>query len=416
MTASARGGIFYGWWMVGACLLVATLAWTLGVFGVSAYLYAITRLQGWSIGVVSSAITMFYLTSACLSMPVGSLIGRKGPRAVFIVGALAMGISVALLGRVTAPWQVYVILMLTGVGYASLGPTALTTTLAPWFERHQGRAVTVALLGASFGGMIGLPLLATSIETLGFRQATLLAGLVVIGIVLPLAWKVLRRHPQELGLWPDGVPPDPRAQGAEPRRWNRATAIATLQFRTSIAAFGLALMVQLGFLTHHIALAAPAMGASGAAGLVSATAVAAFLGRLALARFSDSVDVRLAAAAMFAGGAVALVLLGLAASPFALVAASLAYGLTIGNVTTLSPIIVRREFGAASFGAIYGVGAMIIGLLSCLGPSLFGWLHDASGGYRLPLLTAAGIDIVATAVILYGRPRPEAAIRPPGMA
>ncbi len=414
MTASARGGIFYGWWMVAACLLVATFAWTLGVFGVSAYLYAITRLQGWSIGVVSSAITMFYLTSACLSMPVGSLIGRKGPRAVFIVGALAMGTSVALLGRVTAPWQVYVIFMLTGVGYASLGPTALTTTLAPWFERHQGRAVTIALLGASFGGMIGLPLLATSIETLGFRQATLIAGLAVIGVVVPLAWKVLRHHPRELGLWPDGMPPDARASGPEPRRWNRATAIATLQFRTSIAAFGLALMVQIGFLTHHIALAAPTMGASGAAGLVSATAVAAFLGRLALARFSDSVDVRLAAAAMFAGGAVALVLLALAASPFALVGASLAYGLTIGNVTTLSPIIVRREFGAASFGAIYGVGAMIIGLLSCLGPSLFGWLHDASGSYRLPLVTAAAIDIVATAVILYGRP--EAAVRPPGVA
>jgi MFS family permease len=416
LSPAPRGGIFYGWWMVAACLLIATLAWTLGVFGVSAYLYAITRLQGWSIGVVSSSITMFYLTSACLSMPVGSLVGRKGPRGVFTIGALAMGTSVILLGRVTAPWQVYAIFMLTGVGYACLGPTALTTTLAPWFERHQGRAVTIALLGASFGGMIGLPLLATGIETLGFTRATLLAGLAVMAVVLPLAWKVMRRHPQELGLWPDGTPPGARAPGAEPRQWNRSAAIATLQFRTSIAAFGLALLVQLGFLTHHIALAAPTLGASGAAALVSGTAVAAFIGRIALARFSDSVDVRLAAAAMFSGGAVALALLAFAASPLALVVASVAYGLTIGNVTTLSPIIVRREFGAASFGAIYGVGAMIIGLLSCLGPSLYGWLHDWSGGYRLPLLTAAAIEVVATAVILYGRPSPEAGLRPPGMA
>ncbi len=398
--------------MVAACLLVAMLSWTLGVFGVSVYLYSITQLRGWSIGVVSSAITLFYLTGACLSMPVGSVIGRKGPRGVFIVGALAMGASVALLGRVTAPWQVYAIFMLTGVGYACLGSTALTTTLAPWFERPQGRAVTIALLGASFGGMLGLPLLAGSIELLGFRQATLLAGIAVIGVVLPLAWKVLRHRPQDLGLLPDGMRPDPARPKVEPRRWDRATAIATRQFRTAIAAFGLALMVQLGFLTHHIALAAPTLGASRAAGLVSATAIAAFVGRLVLARFSDSVDVRVAAAAMFGGGALALGLLAFATSPLALVAASLAYGVTIGNVTTLSPIIVRREFGAASFGAIYGVGAMAIGIVSCLGPSLFGWLHDASGSYRLPFMTAAAIDVVAMALVLHGRPRPPAVVEP----
>lgn len=401
-----RGKVFHGWWIVAACLLIATLSWTLGVFGVSVYLYSITELRGWSIGVVSSAITAFYLTGACLSMPVGSLIGRHGPRGVIALGALAMGAGVALLGRATEPWQVYAIFMLAGVGYACLGATALTTTLAPWFERHQGRAVTIALLGASFGGMLGLPLLATSIQWLGFTRATLLAGATVVCVVLPLAWRVLRSRPQDLGLLPDGMLPDPKAPPVEPRRWNRSAALATVQFRTSIAAFGLALMVQLGFLTHHIALAAPTLGATGAAGLVSVTAIAAFIGRLVLARFSDSVDVRLTAAAMFAGGAAALALLAVAASPVALVLASLCYGLTIGNVTTLSPIIVRREFGAASFGSIYGAGAMIIGLLSCLGPSLFGWLHDASGDYRLPFLTAAAIDVLATGVILYGRPGP----------
>src|SRR5690606_25500682 len=201
-------------------------------FGVSVYLYALTQLRGWSIGVVSSAITLFYLTGACLSMPVGSLIGRRGPRAVVSVGALAMGGGVALLGRVTEPWQVYAIFMLAGVGYACLGATALTTTLAPWFERHQGRAMTIALLGASFGGMIGLPLLSAGIGRLGFARATLVAGLAVIVVVLPLAWRVLRRRPQDMGLLPDGMPPDSRSPAVEPRRWNRAAALATRQFRT----------------------------------------------------------------------------------------------------------------------------------------------------------------------------------------
>ena len=189
------------------------------------------------------------------------------------------------------------------------------------------------------------------------------------------------------------------------RTWRRAEALATWQLRSLIAAFGLGLMVQIGFLTHHVALVAPALGTGGAAALVSGTAVAAFLGRIALARFSDSVDVRHTAAAMFGAGTVALALLAWLRSPAALVAVSLFYGLTIGNVTTLSPIIVRREFGAASFGPVYGLSAMIIGLASCLGPSLYGWLHDLAGGYATPLMVASVVDALAAVIVIAGRPR-----------
>jgi cyanate permease len=43
-----------------------------------------------------------------------------------------------------------------------------------------------------------------------------------------------------------------------------------------------------------------------------------------------------------------------------------------------------------------------IGLISALGPSFYGLLHDLSGGYRLPLLIAAMIDVLAAAVMILG--------------
>jgi cyanate permease len=85
-----------------------------------------------------------------------------------------------------------------------------------------------------------------------------------------------------------------------------------------------------------------------------------------------------------------------------LVAGSVLMGLTIGNVTTLSPIIVRREFGAASFGAVYGIASCLIQLATGLGPSFYGLLHDAFGGYRVPLLLAAAADLIAAAVVVTG--------------
>jgi cyanate permease len=90
--------------------------------------------------------------------------------------------------------------------------------------------------------------------------------------------------------------------------------------------------------------------------------------------------------------------------PVISIGVSAVYGLTIGNITTLSPIVVRREFGAAAFGTVYGVAGAGIGLISALGPSFFGLLHDAFDGYRAPLMIAAIIDILSAAiVVLCGR-------------
>jgi hypothetical protein len=50
----------------------------------------------------------------------------------------------------------------------------------------------------------------------------------------------------------------------------------------------------------------------------------------------------------------------------------------------LPPIIVRREFGAVSFGALYGVASCGIQRGMGLSPGFYGRLHDTFGGYRVP--------------------------------
>ena len=91
-----------------------------------------------------------------------------------------------------------------------------------------------------------------------------------------------------------------------------------------------------------------------------------------------------------------------------LIAASLVYGYGIGQVTTLGPIVVRREFGATAFGATYGSAATVIQLVSALGPALFGVLRDAFGGYG-PVLGAAALCTTVGAVILTLGRRPSSA-------
>jgi MFS family permease len=394
--------IFYGWWMVAACLVIAVVSWSLGLFGASVFLHAVTQAHGWSIGVVSSAITLFYLTGAFTAMTVGTWTARHGPRPVVVCGALTLAAGVAGLGQVSAPWHVHAAFFVMGIGWSCLSMTAITTMLAPWFERHQGRAVSTALMGASLGGLVGTPALIFGINWLGFSGATLLAAAIALAVLLPIGLLVLRHRPQDMGLLPDGKPPSAAAAAAPARTWTRAEALRTAAVQSVIVTFGIGLLIQIGFLTHHVALVAPALGDAGAAATVAATAITAFLGRVALARFADHIDVRLTTGAVLILAAASLVALALMPVPAVLVVASAVYGITVGNVTTLSPIIVRREFGAASFGAVYGLAAMAIQLISAFGPSVFGFLRDAFGGYGPVLLIAAAFDVVAAAIVVLG--------------
>ncbi len=401
--------LFHGWRMVAVCLIAALFANALGLFGAGVYLRQLVVEKGWSTGLVSGAITLFYVVSAVLQIPLGGMIARLGPRPVFAAGTLALCVGVAGIGRVEAPWQTYAAFIVMGVGWACLSMTAVATALAPWFEKYQGRAVSIASLGASVGGMAGVPILLFGIAQAGFAATTTIAAVVAFAVLLPLAWFVMKHRPQDIGLLPDGA--DARASvvaSAPARRWNRSDALRTAALRSVMVGFGIGMLVQVGFVTHQVTMLAPVLGAAGTSATVSATAVAALVSRLLLSRFADQIDPRVTAAAVLLCAAIALASIALWPVPAVMVAACVLIGATIGNVTTLSPIIVRREFGAASVGAVFGITSCVIQLATGVGPSFYGLLHDGFGSYRVPLLLAAAMDLVAVGAVLAGRSRPSA--------
>ncbi len=397
---------FYGWWIVVACLIAALVGNALGLFGVGVYLHAVTTANGWTISLISGAATLFYVVSALLLIPVGGAISRFGPRPVIALGGLSMAAGVAGIGHASALCQVYLAFLLMGVGWACLSTTAIATTLAPWFERYQGRATSIASLGASAGGMLAAPVLLFGISRIGFAATTLVAGVLAVLILLPLAAFVLRHRPQDMGLLPDGLPAIATAETAPTEPWTRIAALRTMALRSVMVTFGIGMMVQIGFLTHQVTLLAQSLGTVAVSMTVSATAIAALAGRLALARFADQIDVRLTAAAVLLLAATAFGAMAAFPVQVVLVGGSILFGLTVGNVTTLSPIIVRREFGAPAFGVVFGVASCGIQLVTALGPSFYGVLYDVFGSYRVPLMIAAGLDVFAASVAVVGRARP----------
>jgi len=394
---------FYGWRVVAACFVIAAVTWALGLFGASVYLQAVTGAHGWPIAEVSSAITLFFLVSASIQRIVGRSIDRFGPRPVLLCGTASLSIGVALVGQVIAPWQLYPCFVLIGIGWACLSTTGISATVAPWFEKHQGRSMTLAIMGASIGAIVGVPLLLLAIQRLGLRPGLIAAALTSALIMIPLIWHVLRyRGPHELGLQRDGEASLPEGEARPAPRPVAEDGRPRILLWTAAAGFALGLLVQIGFITHHVVLATPLIGTANAGLLVSATGATAFAGRLILARIVDRVNVRLLAVVIMLVQVSALLCLAMWQTVPVLVAASLVYGYGIGHITTLGPVIVRREFGAKAFGATYGTAATAIQLTSALGPAMLGVLRDAFGGYGPGLAIAAGATLIGCLSLALG--------------
>lgn len=398
--------MFYGWRVVGVCFVAAVFTWGFGVFGGSVYLNEIREGHGWPTALVSSALTAFYLTNAVSLPVVGRAIDRLGPRPVIAAGAVMLAAGVAAVGQLQAVWQLYAAFICMGLGYATMSVTGLSATIAPWFERHQGRSVALALTGASVGAMAVVPLLVFTIVSVGFAAATLWAAALVLVVMVPLALVVLRvRRPADLGLGRDGDAIGEASSGMGKDRGSgadRSTAVRSWKLWSIAAGFALGLLVQVGFLTHHYALAVPMIGAEGAGLLVGATGAAGLLGRLVLARVIDGVDPRRYSMGVFALQTVVLGCFALWPSVLVLIPVSLIYGFCLGQITTLSPIVVRREFGAEGFGAIYGAAGTAIQFCSAFGPLFYGVLVGWFGGYAMVLGVAAGFKIAAILTLASG--------------
>lgn len=382
---------------------MAFVAWSFALYGPSVYLSALSHEREWPIGQISTALTISFLANALSIGFVGSILGRHGPRVIMSVGAIVMATGLVLIGQITEVWQAFFVFPLMGLGWSCLSTIAISSTIAPWFERNQGKAISVALLGASLGGMFGVPLTLLLVSSFGLTRAMWIIGALTVLMILPISIGVLRRRPQDMGLFPDGEPASEQKLKTIPSKdWRRSEALRTYGLVSVILAFGIGQLVQVGFLSQQVALLQTHIGSTGIAVTVLASGSLAFVGRVILARFADRVNIRQVSAMVLIMAAVGMTIIGSASSVTFVIVGVLVFGFNVGNLTTLPALIVRREFGAVSFGRIFGLTGTFMQLIFSFGPAAFGLLRDLTNGYATPLYLAAVLLSLSTLVIMRG--------------
>jgi len=415
--------VFYGWKIVIVCFLIALFSFGIGFYGLGIYLVSLQALHGWSTSLIASAITAYYLLSGTLILFMGEAFDRFGPRRVVLLGLTALAAGVAGLTMITEPWQLYGPFLVMAVGWASLSGAAINIIVAPWFEHKRGLAVSVALNGGSCGGMLIVPLLLWLIAHVGFAPGLAIALATMLVVLVPSVITVLRRHPEELGLWPDGerppahTPPEARALRPAPPAspWRRTTALRQVNFWTISIPFALGLAAQMGFLTHQIAYLEPQLGHHGAGVAVSLTTMAAIMGRLITGVCIERVNRRLVSCVNFLIQAIALGAMLAFPTRLPLYLACVGVGLTVGNMTSLSALIVHHEFPKECFGTVISFIVAFNQLTFAFGPGVLGVIRDVTGSYTASLLLCILVHSLAAGMVLL-RPRVHAPDPLPNLA
>ena len=101
---------------------------------------------------------------------VNEAIDRFGPRRVMLSGVSCFGAAVARSRVVTAPWQLYAAYLVMAFGAATMHVGAISNVVGLWFDRQRGLALSLALNGASSGGILVTPMLVLAIAQFGFQQ------------------------------------------------------------------------------------------------------------------------------------------------------------------------------------------------------------------------------------------------------
>jgi len=408
---------FHGWRIVGAAFVLAFFGWGLGFYGPPVYLHAVREARGFSLGVVSAAVTVHFLAGALVVANVPALYRRFGVPAVTTVAALLLAAGICGWAFAVAPWQLFVATLVSGTGWAAMGGVAVNAVVSPWFVRARPVALGTAYNGASFAGLIFSPLWVFAIALLGFPAAAAAIGMVTAIVVGLLAARFFAHTPAEMGLAPDGDGPGAPAASVASRRARPLPGPALWRdfgFVTLASASALSLFAQIGLITHLFSLLVPALGTEWA-GLVMGIGTGAGMGGRMLvgALMPAGADRRLVACLSYAvqiGGS--LVLIAAAGSNVALLLLGvLLFGVGIGNVTSMPPLIAQVEFVKDDVPRVVALVVAIGQGTYAFAPAAFGLIREfAAQGAAAPYVFAFAALIYALAIgaLLIGRSRQPA--------
>src|SRR5262245_42776664 len=408
--------VFYGWWMVGAAVLLQAFSVGFTQYAFPLFLKPVAEEFGASRSTVASGYSGLAVVMASLGPFLGPALDRRSIRAITCVGAAAMALGFAGISAAPELWVLGLLFaVVVGSGALAAGPLSASKLVANWFLRRRGLALGISATGTSVGGVAVPPLLTLAMERFGWRGAALAMAAALVLVALPV---LVVGHPEDRGLAPDGDPPEtapPRAAAPPPAARDSLALLVDRNFLAITLAIGSVFSILAGLLTNlHAWATDQGIAAERASLLFSTLSACGIVGKLAFGAIADRwskralVWIAMALLAVFLG-----VLLARPGFGWLVVASGLA-GFALGGFLPLWGALIGDCFGRESFGRVMGTMGPLMLPLNIGALQLAPWSFDSTGSYDLALRGfLAWVGVAAAALALVRPPARESTAAEP---
>ncbi len=410
---TSRKKLFYGWWIVASSIVVLFAVSGIGYYCHGVILDPIREQYGWSKGIVSSALTFYFITAAITGVIIGPKIDQYGPKPFLIAGALVFSLAYFMLTRIDQTWQLFLVYFLMAIGWAGSSLLTINTLISNWFVQKRGLAMSITMAGLSLGGMIMVPFASYLLVSENFQTTIIALSIINVVAIIPVTIFFIKASPADIHLMPDGAEVKPAESAGRQsntldqiqlRNWTRKQAIGTTAFWSIVIAFSLALCVQIAYLVHQVSFLSAYLGKMGAAGAVSITTAASIGGRLVLGTVVDRFDKRYTCMFCFLVQGLAVLALAFWQNIVVLYLCTFAFGLNMGSMLMMLPLITGECFGMVSFGLVSGLIGVFSTTGSAFGPMIAGLIFDATHSYQPAFILFGAISLLAIAIIGFAHP------------
>ena len=407
--------LFYGWYIVGAGLIINMLIGGLTMNAFGFYAAALKDEFGWSATIFGVAAAVTRVESGLLGPIQGWMIDRFGPRSMIRLGITTTALGMILFGLLWDEVSFIGFYILLSIGTSIGGFMTVSVAVVTWFERKRSRAIGFMSMGFTFGALVSA-VVSVLILGIGWRETSYATGVFLLIVGWALSF-LFARHPSDKGLEVDGGVEDAPTGGAVSRRlenpnrhrdFTAREALRTRAFWGLGLAHGAPLMVVGMWIGHGVLHIdeLPGFQASDAAVVVTVMVVTQLVGQGLSAWAGDRFPKRPLLVLCMIGHALAGIALALATGWWMLMAFAVLNGVAWGARGTLITSLRADYFGASQFGRIMGWTSMVMMPFMTIGMLGSGIMRDIFGSYDLAFIIfsiGAGTGVIW--ILMSTRPR-----------
>ena len=410
-TPGSQSRFYYGWVVLGASFMMTLMSQGIqGSFG--NFVKPMSAEFGWDRATAVLPMTVAILVSGLFQPMVGRLVDLYEPKRIITIGIVILGLSIASIAWTPGIWYFTIVYgVVFAMAVSTAGNIPNSTLNARWFVRLRGRAMATVVAGGSVGQLLVIPASMLLLIQTDWRSTYLILGAFTVLVGFPLAFFILRNHPQEMGLLPDGdatldasngqgegqeeAPPTPTAP-LEPDKWHGALASTQMWLLAGsffVCGFSV-FLVQ----THFVALVTdrgitPTVAAT-ALGLLSGFNL---VGTLSAGVISDRIGRKNPLALIYCVRGLAIAFLLVADTPWMLYVFAAVAGLSWFSSVPLTIALTSEIYGIRHMGTLMGVVFLSHQAGGAISTYVAGRMFDLSGSYNgifictIVLLLAAGL-------------------------